>query len=225
MIPEAAKELHSKIQPVFKLMAEGYSFIQACKQAKVQAAWVTTQILTHEDLRRQAVALGVELPDIKHREADSTIPVMEASTAATKPNTRAVEQILSMLRLGASFRSACGRAGVRDSELRQWLAYDPDLIVKFKQAEGEFTYQFYQCLTQAMQVAATRGNIKELLELAGRRFPELGAVQPMTRQEARETRAEEWLDDSPYGKEKQGAGESKISITIEGELSYEEKDQ
>ena len=87
--------------------------------------------------------------------------------------------------------------------------------------------KFYDSLNKAIDVAASKGNLKDLLEVADRRFPEWCAVEKGSREAAARLKGEEEVEvqigtkeltSTPQSEQKQG-----IQIFIEGEVINEEE--
>lgn len=77
-----------------------------------------------------------------------------------------------MLKLGAPFRTAAARVGLREVVLRKACLESEELTKRLLIAEASYAETFFQELKTAMNVAASDGSLKPFLDAAAAKFPE-----------------------------------------------------
>jgi hypothetical protein len=243
-VPQAPSDIFEVCKAVIETSQQPKSSVHsACKRHKIDYYTFVEHCGKYEDLYQMARKAGIKPQkahhQIKHRDpdaVDSSIPADMAMSVRNKKNiTPAIEEfipskeqalslILEMLGKGASFRAAVARSGARELDVRRWVLETPDLIRVFKKAEGCWTEKFYDHLNKAIQVAAEKGNVKDLMEIASRRFPEWQEMEKLSQEAARLVKTNESIEVQSGAEEQQtetkqscaaGAG---ISIIVEGEV-------
>ena len=102
----------------------------------------------------------------------------------------------NMLKLGAPFRTAAARVGLREATLRKACLESEALTKRLLIAEATFSETFFTELKVAMNVAAADGSLKPFLDAAAAKFPEAyGQVMAQQVPDAAKSRRLSSVDD------------------------------
>ena len=175
--------------------------------------------------KQAVVSAGIDLDAVAYvghrniKEAagrDSSIPqAAEPEPFAHGIVERDVQTVERMLALGAPFRTAAGRAGLKEAHLRQACLESPELTRRLLIAESTWSEQFFTELKNAMMVAAGDGNLKPFLDAAAARFPE--AYSQVASQQAGEASKARRLSSVDQGEVDSGAKASKAFLIVKPE--------